>query len=61
MLKKAMRLAVCAILDFCRAYREGKAELPEALTAITVLEDLRQEQRRKMKMFDKEEVKKQIG
>ena len=60
-LKAAMRRTVDGIINFCRAYREGKQELPEALTAITVLEDLRQSQRQKMKMFDKEEVKKQIG
>ena len=61
MLKRKKRIKVEDILKFCRDYQAGKVELPEALVAIRFLEEHRQMQRSKLKMFDKEEVQKQIG
>ena len=61
MLKRAKRIKVHDMLKFCKHYREGKVDLPVALTAIRFLEEHRQLQRSKLKMFDKAEVQKQIG
>ena len=45
MFQEAKYEVIVKMLDFCRAYRVGKAELPEALTAIRFLEEHRQLQR----------------
>lgn len=49
------------LLQFCRDYKEGKVEIPKALTAIRFLEEHRQLQRSKLKYVDKDEIQKQMA
>ena len=61
LLKRVKRDVVKGVLNFCRDYKNGKQDLPVALTAIRFLEEHRQMQRSKLKLLGKEEIQKQIG
>jgi len=59
--QKSKYKVIVKMQDFCRAYRAGTTDLPEALTAIRFLEEHRQLQRSKLNMLSKEGIQRELG